>query len=98
MLPVDNGQVALRLCLVLQHASTLCPQQTCIDSYVLLLLLTACLPALVPALVPALLPALLLRPRAVKLMAVLVALLTPQVVEGLLQLARTIFTDERLTR
>lgn len=38
------------------------------------------------------------RPRAVKLMAALVALLTPQVVEGLMQLMKALLTDERLTR
>jgi hypothetical protein len=31
-------------------------------------------------------------------MAVLVALLTPDTVEGLLQLAKAVLTDERLTR
>ena len=43
-------------------------------------------------------PSVLYRPRAVKLMAVLVALLTPGVVEDLVQLAKTVLTDERLTR
>lgn len=38
------------------------------------------------------------RPRAVKLMAVLVALLTPDVVDDLLRLMRALLTDERLTR
>jgi hypothetical protein len=48
-----------------------------------------------------LLPLLLLllhRPRAVKLMAVLVALLTPETLEGTMQLVRAVLTDERLTR
>lgn len=43
-------------------------------------------------------PLLPARPRAVKLMAVLVALLTPEVLEGLLQLLKAALTDERLTR
>lgn len=38
------------------------------------------------------------RPRAVKMMAVFVALLTPDAVEGLVQLAKAVLTDERLTR
>lgn len=47
---------------------------------------------------PPLIPPAPCRPRAVKLMAVLVALLTPDVVEDLLRLLRALLTDERLTR
>jgi hypothetical protein len=38
------------------------------------------------------------RPRAVKLVAVLVALLTPQVVHDVMALLKACFTDERINR